>query len=169
MLTSLMFEPARWNARFGWRQFTNIEKYANYCFWREVGKLMHLAAIPPSYEECEQYNVDYEASQLKRTRSAVALAAVLFQLLESWVPPPVRPLVKPGLSALVDDSLLACFDAPPAPGWLKWLVPAALRLRAGALRYWPRRRIEAYYIDRPVRSYRSGYRVADLGPPADWR
>jgi len=168
VLTSLMFEPIRWNAQFGWRPFTDIEKYANYCFWREVGKRMHLSQIPYSYESCEQFNVTYERTRLRRTSSSVALAGVMFRLLESWMPAPVRPLVRPGLSALVDDTVLACFDLPPAGRWLKWLVPAVLRLRARLLRCWPRRK-PSYYIDRPVRSYVNGYSVVELGPPSDWK
>jgi ER-bound oxygenase mpaB/B'/Rubber oxygenase, catalytic domain len=169
VLTSFMFEPIRWNARFGWRRFTEIEKHANYCFWREVGKRMQLTAIPESYAACEQFNEQYERERLQRTASSVGLAAVMFRLLESWVPAVVRPLVRPGLSALVDDAVLACFDLPPAPRWLKWLVPAVLRLRARALRLWPRRRKPGYYVDKPLRSYVNGYSVAELGPPDDWR
>jgi hypothetical protein len=162
-----MFEPIRWNARFGWRPLTGVETYAHYCFWREVGTRMGLTEIP-DYESCEQFNVQYEQTRLQRTASSVALAGVMFRLLESWMPAPVRPLVRPGLSALVDDAVLACFDLPPAGRWLKWLVPAVLRLRARALRWWPRRR-PSYYIDRPVRSYVNGYSVVELGPPNDWR
>lgn len=169
VLTSFMFEPIRWNARFGWRGFTGIEKHANYCFWREIGKRMELTAIPESYAACEQFNQQYERERLQRTTSGVRLAAVMFQLLESWVPALVRPLVRPGLSALVDDAVLGCFGLPPAPRWLKWLVPAVLRLRARALRMWPRRRTPGYYVDKPLRSYVDGYSVAELGPPDDWR
>jgi len=168
ILTSCMFEPIRWNARFGWRPFTEVEKYANYCFWREIGKRMHLTEIPDGFEACEQFNLDYERTRLGRTQSSVALAAVLFGLLESWMPRLVRPLVRPGLSALVDDAILACFDLPPAARWLKWLVPRVLRLRARALRIWPRRRRPAFHVDRPLRSYPAGYTVPELGPPDDW-
>jgi len=168
VLTSFMFEPIRWNARFGWRRFTESEKHANHVFWREVGRRMHLTAIPESYEACEQLNEQYERDHLRRTTSSVRLAAVMFKLLRSWVPAVVRPLVRPGLSALVDDRVLACFDVPPAPRWLKWLVPALLRLRARALWAWPRRRKPAYYVDRPLRSYIDGYTAAELGPPVSW-
>jgi hypothetical protein len=168
VLTSFMFEPIRWNARFGWRPFSHIEKYAGYCFWREVGKRMQLTEIPDSYEACQRFNEDYEVQQLRRTHASVALAAILFRLLESWMPAPARPFVRPGLSALVDDSLLACFDVPPAGRLLKWLVPAVLRLRARALRLLPRRKTARYYADKPLRSYQHGYTIAELGPPDDW-
>jgi len=169
VLTSFMFEPIRWNARFGWRRFTDVEKYASYCFWREVGTRMQLTALPDSYEACERFNTDYETRQLRRTSASVALSAVLFQLLESWMPRALRRLVRPGLAALVDDKLLACFDVPPPPRWVKWLVPRLLQLRARALRYGPRRRKSAYYVDKPLRSYARGYTVPELGPPDDWR
>jgi hypothetical protein len=169
VLTSFMFEPIRWNARFGWRRFTEAEKHANHCFWREVGHRMQITAIPEGYEACERYNEDYERQTLRRTRSSVELAAVVVALLERRMPPPVRPLVRPGLLALVDDSLLACFDLPPASPRLRWLVPELLRLRALALRWRPPRRTPAHDADQPLRSSPRGYRVAGPGMPEDWR
>jgi hypothetical protein len=169
VLTSLMLEPIRWNARFGWRPMTEDEKHANFYFWREVGRRMDLTIIPDTFAECERFNVSYEREQLKRTAASVELARVLFRLLESWVPALVRPLVRPGMSALLDDVLLSYFDLPPAPRWLQWLVPRVLRLRARALRLLPKRRREKYYVDKRLRSYPEGYAVSELGPPDDWR
>jgi hypothetical protein len=168
VLTGLMFEPIRFNARFGWRLLTDVEKLSHFYFWREVGRRMDLTVVPDSYEGCEAFNVAYERDQLRRTERSVELARVLFALLESWVPGPVRPLVRPGMSTLLDDELLACFDLPPPPALLAWLVPRALRLRAWALRFLPRRRSPGFYVDGKLRSYPGGYAISDLGPPDDW-
>lgn len=168
VLTSFMFEPIRWNARFGWRPLTEVEKLSNFYFWREVGLRMDLEIIPDTYEECEAFNVAYERDQLRRTESSVELAKVLFALLESWVPGPLRPLVRPGMSALLDDHLQTCFDMPPPPAWMAWLVPRALRARARALRLLPNRFSTGFYVDGRLRSYPRGYSIPDLGPPNDW-
>jgi hypothetical protein len=167
ILTLLMFEPVRWNARFGWRRMTEVEILSNYYFWREVGVRMGIT-VPDSREECEAFNVAFERDHVHRTEASVALAGELFKLIESWVPAPVRPLVKPGMSALLDDKVLACYDLPKPPAWMAWIVPRALEARARALRYLPRRRRPEFFDDRRVRSYPGGYEIDDLGPPADW-
>jgi len=168
ILTLLMFEPIRWNARFGWRRMTDVERLSNYYFWREVGGRMGITDIPGSYEGCEAFNVAYERDQVHRTEASATLAKELFKLLESWVPSPVRPLVKPGLSTLLDDWVRACYDLDKPPAWMAWLVPRALEARARVLRSLPRRRSPRFYGDSGRRTYPNGYAISDLGPPADW-
>jgi hypothetical protein len=169
VLTGLMFEPIRWNARFGWRAMTEVEKLAHFYFWREVGLRMGMTEIPGTYEECEAFNLAYEREQLRRTAASVELARVLFTMLESWVPGPVRPFVKLGMSALMDEKIRECFDVPPPPPWMEWVVPRVLKARARVLGWLPKGFSTGFYVDGPLRSYPSGYEIEDLGPPDDWR
>jgi hypothetical protein len=118
ILTVVMFEPIRWNARFGWRLMTDVERLSNYYFWREVGVRMGITCIPGTFEECEAFNVAYERDQIHRTEASAHLAKELFKLLESWVPGPVQPWVKPGLSVLLEDKFLKCFDLAKPPAWM---------------------------------------------------
>ena len=37
VLSTFIFEPIRWNARFGWRPMCEQERLAMFHFWREVG------------------------------------------------------------------------------------------------------------------------------------
>ncbi len=37
VLSSFVFEPIRWNARFGWRPLIEAERLASFHFWLEVG------------------------------------------------------------------------------------------------------------------------------------
>jgi hypothetical protein len=103
-----------------------------------------------------------------RTEASASLAPELFKMIESWVPAPVRPLVKPGMSTLLEDKVLECYDLPKPPAWMTWLVPRALTARARALRFLPRRRRPVFFDDARVRTYPHGYEIQDLGPPADW-
>src|SRR5436305_2553084 len=41
VLSTFVFEPIRWNARWGWRQMCAQEKLAMFYFWREVGRRMN--------------------------------------------------------------------------------------------------------------------------------
>jgi hypothetical protein len=169
VLTGLMFEPIRWNERFGWRPLTEAERLSHFHFWRGVGLQMNLTTIPASYAECERFNGEYERTEFRRTAASVELGDILFKLLQSWVPAPVRPLVKPGMATLIDARLREYFGVDTPPAWLQWLVPRVLRLRARVLRWLPRRRRSGFYVDAKLRSYPKGYAIADLGPPDDWK
>src|SRR5205823_14502712 len=60
VLSTMVFEPIRWNARFGWRPLLEMEKLATFYFWREVGRLMRIRGLPDSYGDFERFNVDFE-------------------------------------------------------------------------------------------------------------
>ena len=68
VLSALVFEPIRWNARFGWRPLIEAEKLATFYFWREVGRRMAIRDLPDSYDAFEQFNVDYERAHFAYTR-----------------------------------------------------------------------------------------------------
>src|SRR5438132_1003548 len=42
VLSTFVFEPIRWNERFGWRRMCDKERLALFHFWREVGRRMNL-------------------------------------------------------------------------------------------------------------------------------
>lgn len=168
VLTALMIEPIRWNERFGWRLMCESERLSCYYFWREVGRRMGIEGIPESLDECERFRRDFERQHFRRAEVTVRLGALVFRLLESWLPPVVRPAVRPAMAALLDDVLLECFDIPRPPEWLRAAVTGALRVRARALRFAPPRRRPATFVDNPIRSYPRGYAIEDLGPPESW-
>src|SRR5437868_6357972 len=60
VLSTFVFEPIRWNARFGWRVFCEQERLALFYFWREVGRRMNMKDLPADYESFEQFNRKYE-------------------------------------------------------------------------------------------------------------
>lgn len=169
VLTCLMLEPMRWNARFGWRPMCEVEKQSQFHFWREVGRRMHIQAIPDSLAACEAFNRDYERTEFRRSQASVALTAPMLRLLESWLPWPLKRLVRPSLTALLEPALLPIFDLAPVPKWYVRLVELALRVRARALRLLPARRQMALYCDGSLRSYPAGYTVEQIGPPAGWK
>ena len=69
VLSSFVFEPIRWNARFGWRPLIEAEKLATFEFWREIGRRMAIKEIPESYAELERYNEEYERRALPAHRT----------------------------------------------------------------------------------------------------
>src|SRR3954469_11876929 len=56
VLSTFIFEPIRWNERFGWRRMCETERLAMFHFWREVGRRMNIKDIPDDYETFERFN-----------------------------------------------------------------------------------------------------------------
>lgn len=164
VLTTFIFEPIRWNARFGWRRLTERERLASFCFWREVGRRMGISDIPESYAAMEAYNVAYERNHFGYADTNRRVGEATRDLFLSWFPAPLRPLLKPGIYALMDEPLLDAFGFPHPPNWQRRALEGALTLRARALRSFPPRRRPRYYTAQRHRTYPRGYIVEKLGP-----
>jgi hypothetical protein len=69
VLSTFVFEPIRWNARYGWRRMCEQERLAMFYFWREVGRRMNIRQLPATYEEFERYNAEYEKRHYRYTEA----------------------------------------------------------------------------------------------------
>ena len=166
VLSTFVLEPIRWNERFGWRRMVEAERLATFFCWREIGRRMNIDAIPESYQELERYNVDYERRHFAPSAQSRRVGADGRELFAAWFPHFSRPLVRRGIYALLDDELRRAFGFPAAPVGLRKAVDGGLRLRAGALRFFPpRRRPRLRAQKRRRRTYPRGYLLEELGPP----
>jgi len=155
VLSALVFEPIRWNARFGWRPLIEIEKLATFHFWREVGRRMAIRDLPDSYDTFERFNVDYEREHFAYTNAGHRIAVATRDLRRG------RAIVH----ALLDEPLLDALGLPRPADRSRRLVEAALRARARAVRWLPpRRRPRLRSLERH-RSYPHGYELETVGPP----
>ena len=75
VLSTFVFEPVRWNRRFGWRPLVEQEWLAAFHFWREVGRRMAIREIPETYGAFERFNVEYERDRFRRTAAGERVAA----------------------------------------------------------------------------------------------
>jgi mpaB/rubber oxygenase-like protein len=166
VLSTFVYEPIRWNARFGWRPLVEREKLASFHYWRIVGGRMNIRAIPDTYEAFERYNVEYERAEFCYALSNRIIADATMGVFVSWFPAPLRPLVEPCIHAMLDEPVLDAFGYPhPSPA-LRRSVEAVLKLRARALRRFPSRRRPRLLTAIRHRSYPHGYRVEQLGAAA---
>jgi ER-bound oxygenase mpaB/B'/Rubber oxygenase, catalytic domain len=164
VLSTFVFEPVRWNERYGWRPFCEQERLGYFHFWREVGRRMGIRGIPETYAAFERFNVEYERTHSRFAETNRRVGSATRELFLSWFPGPTRPLVGQGLSALMDDRLLDAFGFPrPWPG-MRRLVSLGLKVRAGILRRLPARRYPRRRTEARPRSYPRGYRIEELGP-----
>jgi hypothetical protein len=170
VLSTFVFEPIRWNARFGWRPFVEQERLAQFHFWREVGRRMAINEIPPTFAELERFNVEYERTRFRPSDTNARVARASRDMFLSWFPGVPRRLGAHAISSLMDERLRAAIGFPPPPRAMIAAVEGALRTRARVLRLLPPRRRPKLRTQLRHRTYPDGYVLEALGPmPSDAR
>jgi hypothetical protein len=154
VLSALVLEPIRWNARFGWRPLIEAEKLATFSFWREVGRRMSIRDVPETYAELEKFNVDYERANFAYTEAGHRIAVAARDLRRG------RAIVH----ALLDQPLLEALGLPSPSPRFRRLVEEGLRARARTVRLLPARRTPRLRTLERHRTYPGGYELEALGP-----
>jgi hypothetical protein len=166
VLSTFIYEPIRWNQRFGWRPMCEQERLGFFHFWREVGHRMGIKDIPTEFVDLEAYNRDYERRLFRFTEANKRVGAATRELFVSWLPRPLAPVVRSAILAMLDDPLIAAFGFSRPSRLIRWLVPACLRLRSRLVRYLPPRRRPRLRTEMRHRAYPHGYSIDGLGPRA---
>ncbi|MGH2429115.1 MAG: oxygenase MpaB family protein [Candidatus Limnocylindria bacterium] len=167
VLSTFVYEPVRWNARFGWRPLTEKEKLAGFYYWREVGRRMHIRDLPTDYWSFEAFNADYERRNFTYSDTNRRTGEATREMFLSWfLPRPLRRIGRPFIHAVMDEPLLRAFGFPDPPPGLRGLVAWALRARGWIAGHAPPRRRPRLRTEMRHRSYPEGHRVAELGPQA---
>jgi len=165
VLSTFIYEPIRWNARFGWRPMCEKERLAMFYFWRAVGERMGIRELPTDYAEFERYSVEYERLHFRYTDANHRVGTATLEMFASWFPRMLRPIVRRAMYAIMDDPVLDGFGFPrPSPA-MRNVVNAALKARTWVLRLMPARRHPRLRTEIKHRSYPHGYRIEELGPP----
>jgi hypothetical protein len=168
VLSTFVFEPIRWNARFGWRPLVDHERFAAFYFWRAVGKRMAIDQIPERYEDLERYNEEYERAHFRYTDTNARVAAASRDMFLAWFPGVPKRLGTQAIAAVMDERLREAIGFPRPSRGLVRAAEAALRARAMAVRLLPPRGRPKLRSELRRRTYPGGWRLTDLGttPPA---
>jgi ER-bound oxygenase mpaB/B'/Rubber oxygenase, catalytic domain len=166
VLSSFVFEPIRWNARFGWRPLIETEKLATFEFWREIGRRMAIRDIPESYAELESYNEGYERERFRRTDATERVGRATRDMFLAWFPGLPKRFGAQAIYALMDEPLRDAFGFPNPPRALRTAVEASLRTRARFVALLPRRRRPRLRTRRRTRTYGREWQLERLGPPS---
>jgi len=67
VLSTFVFEPIRWNARWGWRPMTPHEREGWFWFWRGVGERMGIRDLPSDLASFERFSASYERERFRHT------------------------------------------------------------------------------------------------------
>jgi hypothetical protein len=165
VLSTFIFEPIRWNEKFGWRLLCEQERLGYFYFWREVGRRMNIRDIPVGYGVFERFNEDYEREHYRYTEANRHVGAATRELFVSWFPRFLAPVVRSAIYALLDDRLIEAFGFPQPSRLMRRLVPGALRLRAGFVCLLPPLKEPLLRTEMGHPTYPQGYVIEHLGPP----
>jgi hypothetical protein len=164
VLSTFVFEPIRWNERFGWRRFVEQERLALFHYWREVGRRMAIRDLPAAFADLERFNVEYERASFRRAETNARVARASRDMFVSWFPGVPKRAGTAAIAALMDDRLREAVGFPrPAPFVVR-TVEGALRARARAVRLLPPRRRPKLRTRLRHRTYPDGYSIEALGP-----
>jgi hypothetical protein len=139
VLSTFIFEPIRWNQRFGWRLMSEKERLAIFHFWRAVGQRMGIQDIPKDYEALEAFNREYETIHFRFAESNRQVGNAVLEMFCGWFPRLFKPLVRQSILALLDDAVIAAFGFEKPSNSLRWLVNHSLKLRARLMYWLPKR------------------------------
>lgn len=164
VLCTFVVMPKRWIDAYGWRRMSRHEIVASVVHYGTLGRHMGIKDIPETYEEFETCLDDYEAAHFAWDAEARRVSDATLDLMASWYPRPLAPLLRTTILALLDDSLLHAFRyTPPSAATRAWVRRAA-RLRGRAVRLMaPRRGPHFARQNWEIKGYPYGYRLADLG------
>ena len=165
VLSTFIFEPIRWNQRFGWRTMCEQERLGTFYFWCEVGQRMSIQNIPEDYETFERFNVEYERKHFRFTEANRRIGTATRELFVGWAPWIVRPVARWAIHAMLDEPLIEAFGFPRPSRFARALVSSLLSLRGTISGWLPARRTPRLRTKMKHTTYPSGYRVEELGPP----
>lgn len=164
VLCTFVVTPKRWLDAYGWRRLSDHELRACAAYYRTLGAHMGIKDLPQTYEDFERTLDTYEEAYFGWDEGARAVSDATLELMASWYPRPLAPIVRGASLALLDDSLLRAFRYGQPSAAARSLTRGALRLRARAVRLMPPRTRPHYARQNPeIRGYRDGYEVAALG------
>lgn len=164
VLSTFIYEPIRWNERFGWRLFCETEKLGIFYFWHAVGQKMNIQDIPATYAEFAEFNQNYEQQNFVYSDSNRRVGESTINLFLSWFPAIARSGLRPLVQAMFDDRTIAAFGFDSPSTINRNLVAASLKLRGYFSRLLLPRINSDFYTDSKLISYRDGYQLEDLGP-----
>ncbi|MFE0136778.1 oxygenase MpaB family protein [Streptomyces sp. NPDC059037] len=164
VLSTFVVMPKRWIDAYGWRRLSRHETVAASVYYRTLGQHMGIQDIPESYEDFERCLDAYEEAHFGWDEGARRVSDATLDLMASWYPRALAPLLRASTLALLDEPLLRAFRYEPPGAAARKLVRGAVRLRGRAVRLMPPRTAPHYARQNwEIKGYPNGYRVGELG------
>lgn len=131
--------PIRWTQQHSHRPMTAHEQAAWFNFWVGIGERMNIEAIPSSKAAFDQWIPLYRMREFHYDAANQRVTDATTRIIEHWLPRPLQPLVKWGVSGLMDQAFLYSVGYPNPSGLQKnlchWTIKAYCTLRQPI--FWP--------------------------------
>ncbi|QHC28256.1 oxygenase MpaB family protein [Streptomyces sp. HF10] len=164
VLSTFVVVPKRWIDTYGWRRLSRHEIVAATEYYRTLGRHLGIPDLPRTYEEFETLLDTYEEANFGWDEGGRQVSDATLDLMASWYPRPLAPLLRTGVLALLDEPLLNAFRYERPGATAVAMVRRAVRARGRVVRLLPPRRAPHFARqNREIKGYPNGYRVADLG------
>lgn len=164
VLCTFVVMPKRWIDAYGWRRLSRHETTASAMYYRTLGQHLGIKEIPGSYEEFAQCLDAYEEAHFGWDEGARGVSDATLELMVSWYPRPLAPVLRTATLALLDEPLLRAFGYERPSVLTRAVTRRAVRLRGRAVRLLPPRTTPHYGRQNwEVKGYRDGYRPGELG------
>jgi len=162
VLATFVVVPKRWMDDYGWRQFTYDETVASVNYYRELARHMNIKDVPETYEAFEELLDSYEAEHFAFDEGGRRVADLTLELLTTFYPRPLAPLIRIFSYSLMDDPLLAAFHYRKPNAFARKASYLGMRARAAFVRALPpRRKPYSFHTSPRMKTYRSGEFAAE--------
>lgn len=165
-LSTFIFDVVLFIDKYGWRKLTAVEKESLYYTYRDMGQLMKIENIPPSYEAFWEWRCQYEKENQAFAEENHLVAEGLFRGAKEMVPWIIRPLVKPFVFSLEDDHFAEVLGYKRPNIFIRAFFQAVMAIRKFFLRYltlWDVWSFEEMLLSN-FKTYPRGYKLLKLGP-----
>lgn len=163
VLSTFVLDPIRWIDAHGRRPLVHAERHGLFYFFQAVGRRMHIHDVPESLAEMERMSRDYEQRCFTYAPSNRNVADATLRIVERWLPPGTRWLVRPTVSALIEAPMREALGIAPPPAPWDRAVHTVLASRRRILRVLPARRRSGFDKMERSRTHPGGYVIEELG------
>ena len=105
VLATFVVVPVRWIDDHGWRRLSDGEVRASVNYYRELGRMMGISAVPETYDDFATLMDDYEAAHFGFHPGARRVADATLALMVGFYPRPAARVVEVFSRALMDPPL----------------------------------------------------------------
>ncbi len=128
---------------------------------------MEIKELPESIELFRDFKREYERANCVYHPANRRVADATIAILEGWYPRLMRRGIRWAVYALLDEVLRRSFDYPKPPTLAVQALHGSLLVAARVLRLMPPRRRPFLLTRQKHRSHANGYKIEELGPPAE--